>query len=66
MGVCDSSLMTEWTQTINPSRAQDLKSLETLVGLWDKSAEEEGGTSAPASYSCELSYQHKNVQTQRA
>lgn len=26
--------MTEWTQTINPSRAQDLRSLQTLVGLW--------------------------------
>lgn len=28
--------MTEWTQTINPSRAQDLRSLQTLVGLWGR------------------------------
>lgn len=33
--------------------------------IGDKGTEEVGGTSALASYSCKLSCQHKNVQTQK-
>lgn len=62
--------MTEWTQTIKLSRAQDLKSLETLAGQGDRrteevDTEEVGDTSALTSYSHRLSCQHRMYRSQK-